>query len=259
MEKNMNLNMRARLKRGDLLIGTLITIAAPAVAEIMAEVGYDWLFIDSEHASFNPQGAQGILQAVDYRCPCVIRIPSNAEVWIKKALDIGAAGIIAPGVNSAEEAEQIVRMCKYPPRGTRGVGIGRAHGYGLKFQEYVANANDRIAVILQAENTNALKNISDIVQVPDIDAVLIGPYDLSASMGKMGSINDAEVQTAMARVMECCRDAGVPVGIFADSAESAAPFIQRGYSLIAISTDCLHMAQGAKAALKAARDVLDSV
>lgn len=251
----MNLNFRARLKKGDRLIGTLITIPAPEIAEIMAEVGYDWLFIDTEHASFDARSAQGILQAVDHRCPCVIRIPTNEEVWIKKALDIGAAGIIAPGVNSAEEAERIVRMCKYPPRGTRGVGIGRAHKYGLKFKEYVANANDEIAVILQAENTNAVENIAEIVQVPDIDAVLIGPYDLSASMEKMGCINDAAVQAAIASVMECCIEAGVPLGIFADSAESAAPFIEQGYTLIAISTDCLHMVQGAMATLKSAKKV----
>ena len=247
----MNLNIRARLQKGDTLIGTLITIPAPEIAEIMAEIGYDWLFIDTEHGSFDAQSAQGILQAVDHRCPCVLRVPTNDEVWIKKALDIGAAGIIAPGVNSAEEAERIVRMCKYPSRGTRGVGIGRAHGYGLKFKEYVAKANDDIAVILQAENTNAVENIAEIVQVPDIDAILIGPYDLSASMGKMGSINDDEVQAAIASVTECCRDAGIPLGIFADSAESAAPFIEQGYTLIAISTDCLHMVQGARATLKA--------
>jgi 2-dehydro-3-deoxyglucarate aldolase/4-hydroxy-2-oxoheptanedioate aldolase len=251
----MNLNIRARLQKGDTLIGTLITIPAPEIAEIMAEIGYDWLFIDTEHGSFDAQSAQGILQAVDHRCPCVLRVPTNDEVWIKKALDIGAAGIIAPGVNSAEEAERIVRMCKYPPRGTRGVGIGRAHKYGLKFKEYVANANDETAVILQAENTNAVENIAEIVQVPDIDAVLIGPYDLSASMGKMGHINDAEVQAAIASVMECCREAGVPLGIFADSAESAAPFIKQGYTLVAISTDCLHMVQGAMATLKSVKKV----
>jgi 2-keto-3-deoxy-L-rhamnonate aldolase RhmA len=245
----MNLNIRARLKKKDVLIGTLITVPVPEVAEIMAEVGYDWLFVDTEHGSFNARGAQGILQAVDHRCPCVIRIPSNDEVWIKKALDIGAAGIIAPGVNSAEEAERIVRLCKYPPRGCRGVGIGRAHGYGLQFNEYIDNANDEIAVILQAENTNAVENISDIVQVSDIDAILIGPYDLSASMGKMGNINDAEVQAAISKITKVCQDAGVPLGIFAGSAESAKPYLQRGFTLVAISTDCLHMAQGAGAAL----------
>lgn len=108
-----------------------------------------------------------------------------------------------------------------------------------------------IAVILQAENTNAVENIAEIVQVPDVDAVLIGPYDLSASMGKMGRINDDEVQAAIASETECCRNAGMPLGIFADSAESAAPFIEQGYTLIAISTDCLHMVQGARATLKA--------
>jgi 2-dehydro-3-deoxyglucarate aldolase/4-hydroxy-2-oxoheptanedioate aldolase len=253
----MNLNIRARLKKKDVLIGTLITIPVPEIAEIMVGVGYDWLWVDTEHSPFNAQGAQRILQAVDHRCPCAIRIPSIDEVWIKKALDIGATGIIAPGVNSAEEAERIVRMCKYPPRGTRGVGIGRAHGYGLQFKEYVANANDEIAVILQAENINAVKNISDIVRVSDIDAILIGPYDLSASMGKMGSIEDADVQAAMASIMESCRDAGVPLGIFADSAESAKQYIQQGFSLVAISTDCLHMARGAGAALRAVKNFPD--
>lgn len=246
----MNLNFRKRLQNGELLIGTLITIPAPAVAEIMVEIGFDWLFLDTEHGAYNAQEAQGILQAVDHHCPCVIRVPSNEEVWIKKALDIGAAGIIAPGVNSAEEAERIVRLCKYPPRGIRGVGIGRAHGYGLKFSDYVERANEDVAVILQAENTRAVANIAEIVRVPDLDAVLIGPYDLSASMGKMGLINDAAVQAAITKVMESCKTAGVPLGIFVDSAESAAPFIQKGYTLIAVSTDALHMAQSARSTLK---------
>ena len=249
----MKSTIRTRLQNGDLLIGTLITLPTPEIAEIMAEIGYDWLFIDTEHGSFDASDAQGILQAVDYRCPCVIRIPTNEEVWIKKALDIGAAGIIAPGVNSAAEAEEIVRLCKYPPRGNRGVGIARAHGYGLLFDKYVEKANDDLALILQAENTNAVKNISDIVRVPDIDAILIGPYDLSASMGKMGKIYDPEVQAAIATVKECCFEAGIPLGIFADSAKSALPFIQQGYTLVAIGTDCLHMAQSAKAALEAVR------
>ena len=235
------------------LIGTLITLPAPEVAEIMSEVGYDWLFIDTEHGSFDAQSAQAILQAVDHQCPCVIRIPSNDEVWIKKALDIGATGIIAPGVKTGAEAERIVQMCKYPPHGTRGVGIGRAHGYGLNFQEYVTNANDETAVILQAENTEAVENIVDIVNIAGVDAILIGPYDLSASMGKMGQIQDAQVQSAIATVAESCRKAGRPLGIFADSAESAAPFIEQGYTLIAISTDCLHMVQGARSTLKAVR------
>ena len=252
----MSSNFRSRLQKKELLVGTLITLAAPEVAEIMSEIGYDWLFIDTEHGPLDAQSAQGILQAVDHRSPCVIRIPANDEVWIKKALDIGAAGIIAPGVKSGTEAERIVQLCKYPPRGTRGVGIGRAHGYGLNFQDYVTNANDETAIILQAENTEAVQNIDDIVRVPGVDAILVGPYDLSASMKKMGQVQDAEVQSAIASVNEACRKNGLPLGIFADSAKSAAPYIQGGFSLIAISTDCLHMAQGARAELEAIKSEL---
>ena len=245
----MNSDFRDGLKNGDVLIGTLITMPVPEVAEIMVEVGFDWLFVDTEHAPFNAKDALKILQAAGDRCPCVVRIPANNEVWIKKALDIGADGIIAPQVNSAEEAERIVRLCKYPPEGARSVGIGRAHKYGLAFKEYVAKANDQVAVILQAENTNALKNISAIVRVPGIDAIFIGPYDLSASMGKMGNLNDAEVRNAIATMAECCKNAGLRLGIFADTAETAAAYIKQGFTLIAISTDGLHMALAAKKTL----------
>ena len=247
----MNSNFRSKLKNGDVLIGTLITIPAPEVAEIMVEVGFDWLFVDTEHAPFNAKDALKILQTAGDRCPCIVRIPANEEVWIKKSLDIGADGIIAPQVNSAAEAEQIVRLCKYPPRGARSVGIGRAHKYGLGFKEYVTKANDEVAVILQAESTNALKNISEIVRVPGIDAILIGPYDLSASMGKMGKVADPDVRNAIATIAECCLNAGLRVGIFVDTAETADAFIQQGFTLIAISTDGLYMALGAKETLNA--------
>jgi 2-dehydro-3-deoxyglucarate aldolase len=251
LEESMNLNFRKKLKAGEMLVGTLVTIPYPGVAEIIAEVGFDWLFIDTEHGAFNAQEAQDLLRAADHRCPCVIRIPTKEEVWIKKALDIGASGIIAPGVNTAEEAERIVRMCKYPPRGFRGVGIGRAHGYGLRFKEYMAQANEEVAVILQAENIRAVEHIAEIAAVPDLDAVFVGPYDLSASMGKMGMIDDAEVQEAIAKITAACRKAGIPLGIYADTAETAGPSIRQGYTLIAVSTDTLFMAQSAQAAVKA--------
>ncbi len=245
----MNANFRAGLKKDNVLIGTLITMPVPEIAEIMIEVGFDWLFVDTEHAPFNAKDALKILQTAGGRCPCAVRIPATNEVWIKKALDIGADGIIAPQLNSADEAERIVRLCKYPPRGTRSVGIGRAHKYGLGFKEYVNKANEEVAVILQAENTNALKNISEIVRVPGIDAIFIGPYDLSASMGKIGNLTDPDVRNAIATIAECCRNAGICVGIFVDTAETATAYIQQGFRLIAISTDGLHMALGAKKTL----------
>ena len=247
----MNSDFREKLLQGDVLVGTLITIASAEVAEILAAVGFDWLFVDTEHSAFNAYGAQRVLQAAGRNCPCVVRVPANDDVWIKKALDIGASGIIAPQVNTAADAEAIVRMCKYPPDGTRGVGIGRAHTYGLAFNEYMARANDEIAVILQAETHQALNNISEIVKVPGIDAIFIGPYDLSASLGKMGQLTDPEVTHAMNTIATACQSAGVRLGVFAAATDGIKPYLQQGYTLLAVGTDGLHMAQSAGDTLKA--------
>jgi len=142
-------------------------------------------------------------------------------------------------------------MCKYPPDGTRGVGIGRAHTYGLAFNEYMARANDEIAVILQAETHQALNNISEIVKVPGIDAIFIGPYDLSASLGKMGQLTDPEVMHAMDTIATACQSAGVRLGVFAAATDGIKPYLQQGYTLLAVGTDGLHMAQSAGDTLKA--------
>jgi 2-dehydro-3-deoxyglucarate aldolase/4-hydroxy-2-oxoheptanedioate aldolase len=246
----MKSDFRKRLLRGDVLVGTLITLPAAEVAETMAEVGFDWLFIDTEHSPLNASGAQRILQAAGPTCPGVVRVPANDEVWIKKALDIGASGIIAPRVKTAADAEAIVRMCKYPPEGNRAVGIGRAHKYGLAFNEYMARANNEIAVILQAETRQALNNISEIVKVPGIDAIFIGPYDLSASLDKMGQLTDPEVMLAMEIIATACQSAGIRLGVFAATPDAVMPYLQKGYTLLAVGTDLLHMARSAGNTLK---------
>jgi 4-hydroxy-2-oxoheptanedioate aldolase len=257
LEIRVKADFRKRLLRGDVLVGTLITLPSAEVAEILAEVGFDWLFIDTEHSPFNAYGAQTILQAAGPGCPCLVRVPANGEVWIKKALDIGAHGIIAPQVNSVADAEAVVRMCKYPPGGTRGVGIGRAHKYGLGFNAYMERANNEIAVILQAETAQAVKNISGIVKVPGIDAIFIGPYDLSAALGKMGQLTDPEVKQAIETIAKACKKAGVRLGIFAATAEAVVPFIQQDFTLLAIGTDGMHMARSAGEVLRILRPTTD--
>jgi 2-dehydro-3-deoxyglucarate aldolase len=236
---------RARLLQGDLLIGTMITLTSPEVVEIMAEVGFDWLFLDAEHSVFEAREMQAALQAAGAAMPCVVRLPVAAEVPIKKALDVGAAGIIAPQVNSAAQAEQIVRLAKYAPTGVRGVGIGRAHRYGLKLREYIADANQRTAVIVQAEHIDAVRNIESIVRVQGVDAVLIGPYDLSASLGRLGQVNHPDVVQAIDRVAEVCLQTGVRLGIFGVSADAVKPYIARGYTLIVAGVDTMLLGQAA--------------
>src|SRR5690606_38109316 len=149
-----------------------------------------------------------ILRAVDERVVCIVRVPEAAEVPIKRALDLGAHGIIAPQVNTAEQAAAVVRFARYAPDGARGVGLARSHGYGLRVREYLGRANRSTAVIVQAEHERAVANIESIVRVPGVDAVLLGPYDLSASLGKMGQIDDPTVVAAIRRVTDASAEVG---------------------------------------------------
>jgi 2-dehydro-3-deoxyglucarate aldolase/4-hydroxy-2-oxoheptanedioate aldolase len=246
-------DFKERLARGDAFIGAFVCLPCPESAELLAEIGYDWLVLDTEHGPYGALEAQRALQAVGHRCPCVVRVPANDDVWIKKALDIGAAGVLVPMVNTAAMAAQIVRACKYAPAGTRGMGLARAHRYGTGFQDYVARANDCVAVIVQAEHIEAVEQIEAIVRVPGIDAVFVGPYDLSASMGKPGEISDPGVQAAIRRVRDATLAAGVRLGIYCSDGEAARGFVRQGYTLIGMSTDINFLAKAAGDALAAAR------
>jgi 2-dehydro-3-deoxyglucarate aldolase/4-hydroxy-2-oxoheptanedioate aldolase len=241
----MDHQFRTRLIAGEVLVGPLVTLPAPEVAEILAGLGFDWLFIDAEHAPIGIRDAQVLLQAAGPGCPCLVRVPAGEEVWIKQALDIGVAGVIVPQVHTAQQAERVVRLCKYPPRGFRGVGVARAQGYGGRLTEYLVTANEQVAVVVQAESAEAVRNIRSIARVPGVDAVLIGPYDLSSSLGKAGQLADPEVTAAIAAVTEACLDAGLRLGIFGADASAVQPFIERGFTLIAAGIDTLFLAQAA--------------
>jgi len=239
-------SFRSKLSQGELLIGTITTLPSPEIAEILCLSGFDWLFVDLEHSAMSIKDAQVVLQAAAPRIPCVIRVPANDEAWIKKALDIGACGIIVPQARTSEDAEISVRLCKYPPDGIRGVGIARAQGYGLNFQQYIESANAETAVIIQIEHIDAVNNIESILKVTGIDCLFIGPYDLSASMGKTGNITDPDVQAAILHVKNCARNANVPLGIFGATSEAVNPFIRSGYTLIAVGIDTMMIANAAK-------------
>ena len=151
------MNFAQRLRQDDLLLGTMLTLPSPEVAEIIAACGYDWLFLDGEHSTLSTLDWQRVLQAIGGRSAGIIRVAANRERDIKKFLDIGADGIIVPQVNSAGLARQAVACCKYPPQGIRGVGLARAQGYGRDFADYMENANRDIAVIMQAEHIDAVE------------------------------------------------------------------------------------------------------
>ncbi len=241
---------RTRLKNGEKLLGTMVTLPTASTAEILADAGFDWLFIDGEHGPLATSDILSILQAVSHRVACIVRVPICDEAEIKKVLDLGAQGVIVPQVNTADQAADVVRFSRYAPEGARGVGLARAHGYGFKFADYVANANDEVIVVVQAEHKIAVDNIQSITSVPGIDCVLLGPYDLSASYGKMGQISDPEVLAGISRVTAACQSAGIPLGYFGVSAEAVAPYAAQGYTLLVAGVDVLFLGAGARQTLK---------
>jgi 2-keto-3-deoxy-L-rhamnonate aldolase RhmA len=241
----VRIGFKSRLAAGEMLLGSMVTLPSPAAAEILVEIGYQWLFVDGEHGPLETAEVLAILHAVGDRVPCIVRVPAAAEVPIKKMLDLGAAGIIAPQVNTAQQAADVVAWSRYAPQGRRGVGLARAHGYGMKFQEYVESANQEISVIVQAEHAEAVENIEQIVQVEGIDAVLLGPYDLAASLGKMGQVDDPEVTGAIDRITAACQAAGIPLGIFGVSADAIRPYMEKGYNLVVAGTDTIFLASAA--------------
>ncbi len=242
-------NFAQRLRAGEVLTGTLVSLPSPDICELLANVGYDWLFIDAEHGAFNPQQTQAMLQAAS-PTPCVIRVPNHDRIWINKALDVGAAGIIVPQIKTAEEVEKLTPFTKYPPQGCRGLGIGRAHQYGMDYQQYLDTANKTTAVIIQIETRDAVDNIEAIIKAPHVDAVLIGPNDLSASLGKRGQFNDPIVVDAISMVTEVCNNNKMPLGIFGSSSDAVIPYIDKGYTLLTVGVDSLFMINSAKQTLK---------
>lgn len=229
--------LKARLRRGDLLFGTLLTFGATEVADLLAGVGYDWLFVDAEHGALDPRDVLQLLQTVAGRTPCLVRVPELSEAWVKRVLDAGADGIIVPQVSTAEQAERAVRFAHYPPRGTRGLGTARSTRYGMGMAGQLDRAREQVIVVVQAETADAVRNIDAIAGVPDLDAVFVGPFDLSASLGRPGEVQHPEVLAAVDRVATVCQSAGVRAGIFALGAAGLAGRPAQGFTLLAAGVD----------------------
>lgn len=200
-DKSKAATLKQRLADNELTIGSWVTLGHASIAEIMASAGFDWLVIDAEHSTIELSEIQGLIQAMDaHDCPAIVRLTSNDANQIKRVMDAGATGIMVPLVNSAADAEAAVRHTYYPPRGTRGVGLARAQGYGASFKPYMEWLDSHAVVIVMIEHIDAVENIDEILSVPGVDAFIIGPYDLSASMGMPGETTHPEVQKAIARV-----------------------------------------------------------
>ena len=206
----------------------------------MADAGFDWLCIDMEHSVTDYFEAQQLIIAIQSKgVKAYVRVGENNPRIIKRVLDAGADGIIIPSVNSKADAEKAVRAVKYPPIGSRGVGLARAQSYGFDFENYRDNKTKDIKLIAQIEHINAIQELDDIIQVNGIDGTFIGPYDLSGSMGKPGQYDDDDVTKALLQYETIAKkyDKFIGFHIIQPSHKLIIDKIEKGYNFLAFSFD----------------------
>jgi 2-dehydro-3-deoxyglucarate aldolase len=247
--------LKDKLKEGKVLFGTGITIAHPDVAEVMGQVGYDWVMFDMEHTPFEVADIQVLLQAMKPSASVpVVRVAWNDMVLIKRALDIGAYGIVVPWVNSKEDAERAVQAVKYPPQGLRGYGPRRA---SLGDPEYAKTANDEIFLAIQIETKKAVDSVEKILSVPGIDAVFIGPYDLSMSLGVFTQWDSPVFIKSVAKILASAQKHNVVPGMLAPAEWQKR--VQEGFKIIMLTQDLPMMQETATKALADAQSFVNGL
>jgi len=235
-----NKNLKKKLKNNNLTIGSWITIGHPSIPEILSNAGFEWLTIDMEHNSIDKSMMQNLISVIQSKnIAALVRVNKNEEVTIKHALDAGADGIIIPMVNNKEDAMRAIEYAKYPPIGKRGVGLSRAQNYGYDFEDYKKWQEENLVIIAQIEHIEGVNNLKEIIEVEGIDAIIIGPYDLSGSLGYPGDFSKPELQMALNNVIKTCKTSNFPLGyhVVDPDPELVKLKIKEGYNFIAFSTD----------------------
>jgi 2-keto-3-deoxy-L-rhamnonate aldolase RhmA len=242
-----------------LSIGSWCGIGHPAVADMLARAGFEWLALDCEHGEAENADIGNFCRAChQYGSAPYVRVKSNDIMSIRRALDLGAQGVIVPLVNSAAEAEQAVRAASYPPRGVRGFAWHRGNAWGEDFGSYAADFRPRVIVMI--ESKTAVDEIDDIMKTEGVDGCLIGPYDLSGSMGIPGQTDAPVVTEACARVARAAIRAGKMAGshIVVPTPERISLALKQGYTLLALGVDEWFLRNGAAMALQALKTAAES-
>jgi len=243
-----------RIARGRFALGSWVTFLDPSSAEVMAGSGFDFLIADGEHGAIGSSDLLAILIATRAAgVPVLARVGANEPIRIMQALDLGAAGVVVPQIRTADDVRRAVDWCRYPPVGMRGVAPRRASEYGRHTSDYLATANATVTCCIQIETAEALTDVEKLLAVPGIDALLIGPNDLAASIGRLGQPGDPKVEAAIGRVLECARAAGVPAGVWTASPQSARTRRDQGFAFATVGTDYGFMLAAAEATIQAVR------
>lgn len=235
------------------MIGSWITLNNPSVAEIMADAGFDWLCIDLEHSAIDYNEAQQMMIAIQSKgVLAYVRVGNNDPLIIKRVLDAGADGIIVPSVNSKSDAERAISAIKYPPVGTRGVGLARAQGYGFNFENYRDEIAPKVKLIVQIEHINAINELDEILSLEGVDGSFIGPYDLSGSLGKPGQYNEEDVKAAIEKYEIIAKkyDKWIGFHVVPPDYKLVKEKQDKGYNFIAFSFDAYFMGHSIREQLK---------
>lgn len=253
----MNNSLKKNLKSNSLTVGSWITLGHTAIAEILARAGFDWLVVDLEHSVISIDVAGDLIRTIDL-CGVVplVRLTSNDTNQIKRVMDAGAHGIIVPMVNTPADATRAVAATRYAPAGFRGVGLARAQGYGVNFQDYLQWQSNGPVVIVQIEHKDAIDQLEEILTVPGVDGFIIGPYDLSCSMGIPGEFEHPEFAIAMKRILSTGLRLGCPSGLHIVEPDVARLrlTIAEGYRFIAYSVDMRMLDVVARAGLASIKE-----
>lgn len=238
------INLKASLRKRQVTFGSWITLGSTAVAEIMAKRGFDWLVVDMEHSAITLAQTQQLVRVISLcGAAALVRVGENDPMLIKRVMDTGAHGVIVPMVNSRQDALNAVAAAQYPPKGFRGVGLGRAQGYGFEFEAYKRWLISSSIVIVQIEHIDAVNDLENILGVDGVHGSIIGPYDLSGSLGVPGEFGNSRVKQAIRRYEETCADMKKAAGfhVVRPDAAAAASYRKKGYSFLAVGLDTLYL------------------
>lgn len=247
----MKNTMKEKLHRGEIVFGATIGIPSLDIIEFMAKLNFDWLWFDTEHGPLNAEMLQPMLQvARSGHCTPIVRVAWNDQVLFKKVLDVGAHGLIIPWVSNRAQAEAAVRAAKYPPQGLRGFGPRWVFTAGGNPIEYAKTANDEVLLIAQIETKEAVDKLEEVLTTPGIDAFLIGPNDLAASLGHFGDIYHPEVEKTIENIIERAGKVGVPGGFAEAPIGVCRKRIEQGFKIITLGGDLRFLQYGAQDVLE---------